>query len=101
RHTRSTRDWSSDVCSSDLYVATRAMTKTERWLNLIAFLLNHHYPVTREELLSQVADYNDDWNTGDERRRESVRRKFERDKSELQIGRASCREREEDTEMDV
>src|SRR2546427_6081183 len=59
------------------------MTKTERWLNLIAFLLNHHYPVAREELLSQVADYNDDWNTGDERRRESVRRKFERDKSEL------------------
>jgi len=37
------------------------VTKTERWLNLIAFLLNRHYPVAREELLSQVADYKDDW----------------------------------------
>jgi predicted DNA-binding transcriptional regulator YafY len=59
------------------------MTKTERWLNLIAFLLNRHYAVAREELLSQVADYTDDWNSGSETRRESARRKFERDKREL------------------
>jgi predicted DNA-binding transcriptional regulator YafY len=59
------------------------MTKTERWLNLIAFLLDHHYPVAREELLGQVDDYADDWNSGNERRRESARRKFERDKKEL------------------
>jgi proteasome accessory factor B len=59
------------------------VTKTERWLNLIAFLLNRHYPVAREELLSQVADYKDDWGSGSETRRESARRKFERDKSEL------------------
>jgi predicted DNA-binding transcriptional regulator YafY len=60
-----------------------ATSKTERWLNLIAFLLNHHYPVAREEILTQVSDYQDDWNSGDERRRESARRKFERDKAEL------------------
>src|SRR6266702_2655869 len=59
------------------------MTKTERWLNLIAFLLNRHYAVSREELLSQVADYKDDWGSASETRRESARRKFERDKSEL------------------
>ena len=28
------------------------MTKSERWLNLIAFLLNRHTAVAREELLS-------------------------------------------------
>ena len=59
------------------------VTKTERWLNLIAFLLDHRFPVTREEILSQVSDYKEDWNPGDATRRESTRRKFERDKSEL------------------
>lgn len=59
------------------------MTKAERWLNLIAFLLNRHTAVAREELLSQVDDYKADWNSGNETRRESVRRKFERDKSDL------------------
>ena len=59
------------------------MTKAERWLNLIAFLLNRHNPVVREELLSQIDDYKDDWDSGSETRRESARRKFERDKSEL------------------
>jgi proteasome accessory factor B len=59
------------------------MTKTERWLNLIAFLLDHRYAVTREEILSQVADYSADWNSGHSTRRESTRRKFERDKREL------------------
>ncbi len=60
-----------------------SVTKTERWLNLLAFLLDHHYPVTREEILSQVDDYKTDWVQGNERARESVRRKFERDKKEL------------------
>jgi predicted DNA-binding transcriptional regulator YafY len=59
------------------------MTKTERWLNLLAFLLDHHYPVTREEILSQVDDYRADWVGADAKTRESVRRKFERDKKEL------------------
>jgi predicted DNA-binding transcriptional regulator YafY len=58
-------------------------SKTERWLDLIAFLLNHHYAVAREEILTHVADYRDDWTSGDARRRESARRKFERDKAEL------------------
>ena len=59
------------------------MTKTERWLNLLAFLLDRHYPVPREEILSQVDDYKTDWVGGSDKQRESVRRKFERDKAEL------------------
>src|SRR5881394_1205717 len=58
-------------------------SKTERWLNLLAFLLDRHYPASREEILSQVSDYKEDWIDGDARARESVRRKFERDKAEL------------------
>jgi len=60
-----------------------AVTKTERWLNLLAFLLDRHYPVPREEILSQVEDYKDAWVGGSDKNRESVRRKFERDKAEL------------------
>ena len=59
------------------------MTKTERWLNLLAFLLERRYPVPREEILSQVEDYKSDWVGGNEKAKESVRRKFERDKKEL------------------
>src|SRR5256714_14560572 len=59
------------------------VTKTERWLNLLAFLLDRTYPVPREEILSQVDDYKADWLRGDDKTRESVRRKFERDKKEL------------------
>ncbi|HXG43308.1 MAG TPA: WYL domain-containing protein [Gemmatimonadales bacterium] len=61
----------------------RGVSKAERWLNLLAFLLNHRCPVTREEILSQVDDYRQGWVSGSERSRESVRRKFERDKREL------------------
>ena len=59
------------------------MNKTERWLNLLAFLLDRHYPASREEILSQVSDYKEGWVGGDARSREAVRRKFERDKAEL------------------
>ena len=58
-------------------------SKTERWLNLLAFLLDRRYPASREEILSQVSDYKEDWQNGDTKARESVRRKFERDKKEL------------------
>ena len=63
--------------------STRRVSKTERWLNLLAFLLDRHFPVTREDILSKVEDYRGDWLKGTTTARESVRRKFERDKSEL------------------
>src|SRR5690348_6575410 len=59
------------------------MTKTERWLNLLAFLLGRGTAAAREDILSQVRDYKDDWTSADDTRRESARRKFERDKKEL------------------
>ncbi len=59
----------------------RRVSKAERWLNLLAFLLDRRSPVPREEILSQVDDYKRDWR--DKGKRESVRRKFERDKQEL------------------
>lgn len=63
--------------------APRRVTKAERWLNLLAFLVDHRSPVAREEIFTAVDDYREDWKAGDETRRESVRRKFERDKKEL------------------
>ncbi len=63
--------------------APRRVSKTERWLNLLAFLLDRRYPVPREQILTQVEDYRSEWVGGDAKAKESVRRKFERDKSEL------------------
>jgi predicted DNA-binding transcriptional regulator YafY len=61
----------------------RKVSKTERWLNLLAFLLDRRLPVSREQILSEVDDYRQDWLTNDPTVRESVRRKFERDKRDL------------------
>ena len=49
--------------------------KSSRWLNLVAFLLQHHFPVTREQIFEHVSGY--------EGEPETARRKFERDKDEL------------------
>src|SRR5207247_6420223 len=37
RHTRSTRDWSSDVCSSDLATATATLTSTPTSTETVTF----------------------------------------------------------------
>lgn len=67
--------------------ASARLSKTERWLNLLAFLVDRRFPVPREEILSTVDDYRADWTGGSDRAREAVRRKFERDKAELrQVG---------------
>ena len=57
------------------------MTKAARWLDLIAYLLQHRYPVTREDIYEHVADYRASLEAADAG--ESLRRKFERDKDEL------------------
>jgi predicted DNA-binding transcriptional regulator YafY len=59
--------------------------KTSRWLDLIAFLLQHHYPVTREDIFTSVKGYLDESPPPDRGRGqgEGVRRMFERDKDEL------------------
>jgi hypothetical protein len=60
------------------------VSKTQRWLDLIALLLkNRRVPVTVEEIMESVAAYSTAWQKGDEKSRASVRRMFERDKDEL------------------
>jgi predicted DNA-binding transcriptional regulator YafY len=63
------------------------VTKTERWLNLLAFLLDRHYPVAREEIFTTVSDYCEGWRLGTPKAKVAVRQRFERDKRELkQLG---------------
>jgi proteasome accessory factor B len=57
--------------------------KAARWLDLLAYLLQHRFPVAREEIFEAVADYRDALAGADASGKEAVRRKFERDKDEL------------------
>jgi predicted DNA-binding transcriptional regulator YafY len=57
------------------------VSKTARWLDLIAFLLQHRFPVTRERIFAHVAGYRNDLKRGADPA--SVRQTFERDKREL------------------
>jgi proteasome accessory factor B len=52
-------------------------SKIQRWIDLLAALLRHHYPVTFDQLIREVPAY------AAEQRPESRRRTFERDKDEL------------------
>ena len=65
------------------------MSKAARWLDLVAFLLQYRFPVTREQIFEAVDGYGPEgaharqpaeW---DATQKESARRKFERDKDEL------------------
>ncbi len=63
------------------------ITKTQRWLDLLAYLIGRRAPVSVDELMQRVPAYADKWRDGDETARSSVRRMFERDKDELrQLG---------------
>jgi len=59
------------------------ITKTQRWLDLIALLLGRQVPMSVEEIMERVPAYAQGWNAGGETERASARRKFERDKDEL------------------
>ena len=64
--------------------------KVARWLDLLAYLLQHRYPVSREQIFESVAGYREGGDS--ERARESARRMFERDKAELRaLGIEICR----------
>jgi len=56
-------------------------TKTQRWLDLLAFLTPRHYGVTRAQIMDGVPGYARSLEQGTNP--ESVRRTFERDKKEL------------------
>ena len=59
------------------------ITKVQRWLDLIAYLVGRKLPVPVEELMEQLPAYALDYAKGDDTARASTRRKFERDKDEL------------------
>jgi len=59
------------------------ISKTQRWLDLIAFLVGRKVPVEAEQIMEAVPAYAEKYLEGDDRARESVRRMFERDKDEL------------------
>ena len=59
------------------------ITKVQRWLDLIAYLVGRRLPVSVGELMERLPAYAEPWGQGDEKARKSVRRKFERDKDEL------------------
>src|SRR5690606_40368812 len=84
RHTRFSRDWSSDVCSSDLTVDGEPLVLTFKEFELLRFLaMNAGQVFTREQLLNRVWGY--DYFGGARTVDVHIRR--------IQIGRASCRER--------
>jgi proteasome accessory factor B len=60
-----------------------AITKTQRWLDLIAFLVKRHFPVAVDEIMEGVPAYREKWRSEREPDRAAVRRMFERDKDEL------------------
>ena len=59
------------------------ISKTQRHLDLIAYLVGRHLPVAVEELMEHVPSYAEKWRTGEKRDQDSVRRTFERDKKDL------------------
>jgi proteasome accessory factor B len=59
------------------------ISKTQRWLDLIAFLVGRKVPVEVDRIMEAVPAYAEKYLEGDEKARETVRRMFERDKDEL------------------
>jgi predicted DNA-binding transcriptional regulator YafY len=59
------------------------ISKTQRWLDLIAFLVKHRFPVAYDDIMAAVPAYREKWASQRETDRRSVRRMFERDKDEL------------------
>ncbi len=61
---------------------TESITKLQRWLDLIAFLVGRRYPVTVDQIMEEVPAYAGGLRGGAIAAR-SVRRMFERDKDDL------------------
>ena len=68
--------------STEEKIMTEKITKLQRWLDLIAFLIGRRYPVSVDQIMEAVPAYAE--GRGDDPTAvESVRRMFERDKKEL------------------
>ncbi|MDX1567797.1 MAG: WYL domain-containing protein [Longimicrobiales bacterium] len=62
---------------------TNRISKVQRWLDLVSFLVGRRFPVDVDEVMRNVPAYAERWVEGSDRERASVRRMFERDKDEL------------------
>src|SRR5688500_4624362 len=67
--------------SGTAYIPT--MTRLQRWLDLIVYLVGHRLPVTVEELMERLPAYAEKWRKGNATDQATARRTFERDKDEL------------------
>lgn len=76
-------EWGGDGRGPVSGGAMSAISKTQRWLDLIACLVGRRFPVAVDELMEKVPAYAGRWVEGTETQRASVRRAFERDKDEL------------------
>src|SRR5690606_41072615 len=95
RHTRFSRDWSSDVCSSDLrMVATENLWINYLWHGGVEFLDETHLPtraLLREEwkaLEEEIRDFLDELSPADLNRR--VTPPFLKRTEERRVGYACC-----------
>src|SRR5699024_11642647 len=101
RHTRSKRDWSSDVCSSDLVLETRSIPET------FTAMLEFDEDKDIEENIENMAESIEDMHTVEVSIsiRDTSVNNIEIKKDDyigiLEIGRASCREREESRRVRV
>ncbi|HEX6938251.1 MAG TPA: WYL domain-containing protein [Longimicrobiales bacterium] len=59
------------------------ITKLQRWLDLISYLVGRKVPVAVEDIMENVPAYAEKWRSEDETARATARRTFERDKDEL------------------
>lgn len=59
------------------------ISKTQRWLDLIAYLAGRRLPVVVDEIMEHVPAYAAKWGTGEATAKATARRTFERDKDEL------------------
>src|SRR5262249_58543313 len=91
RHTRLVSDWSSDVCSSDLiahlkngdaFARSAAVTKAEMAIDELLLALDHSVGAAFTRTLADLYDY-------------VLRQIIKGHSQQSEIGRASCRERDE------
>lgn len=59
------------------------ISKTQRWLDLIVYLVGRRTPATVDEIMEAVPAYREKWLRESETDRATARRTFERDKDEL------------------
>lgn len=58
-------------------------TRTQRWLDLLSYLLGRRVPVPVEQIMEELPAYAEKWVDGDATSRATARRTFERDKDDL------------------